>query len=129
MRKVNGQYSMRIHPNIMKKGMAEINRISVLARTIMVEYYERCEGMYLEGMKVAIKGVEVKPQTGQGAVVEHIQQVDKQAGIAGVGARAKAPTGQKAVLERIQRIDKQGVVEGQVPKRGVRFANEVITPP
>ena len=125
MRKVNGQYSMRIHPNIMKKGMAEINRISVLARTIMVEYYERCEGMYLEGMTVAIKGVEVKPPSGQGAVLKRIQQVDKQAGIAGIGAGVKPQTGQRAVVEQIQQIDKQG----QMPTRGVRFENEVITLP
>ena len=82
--------------------------------------------MYLEGMKVAIKGVEVKPSSGQGTVVEHIQQVDKQAGIAGIGVGVKPQqTGQRAVLKQIQQIDKQD----RVPTRGVRFANEVITPP
>ena len=137
MSRVKGQYSMRIHPNIMKKGMAEINRIAKLARTTLVEYYERCEGMYLEGMNLVVKG----PPTGVDAVLD----ATKQAGIAGVGV--KPPAGQHVVVGQAQRIatereqkqrdaiereQKQRIAAGQgqglMPRR-VQFANQVITPP
>jgi hypothetical protein len=52
------QVSVRIHPNIMKKGMAEINRIGRQARQILVEYYEKCEDMYLKGVEMILP----KPQ-------------------------------------------------------------------
>lgn len=126
MSKVKGQYSMRIHPNIMKKGMAEINRIAKLARVTLVDYYERCEGMYVEGMKLVVKG----PPTAVGAVLG-------QAATAAEAARAgvKPPTGQKVVVGQIQRIDKQGAVEGQGPMKkhvqfanGVKLGNQIITP-
>jgi hypothetical protein len=136
MSRVKGQYTMRIHPNIMKKGMAEINRISVLARATLVEYYERCEGMYLQGMKLVVKG----PPSAVDAVLD----ATKQAAITGVGV--KLPTGQQAVIgqapriatereqkqrDAIQRKQKQRTDEGQdqglIPRR-VQFANDVITP-
>lgn len=52
IRQDKGQYSIRIHPNIIKKGMTEIDRISRVTRALLVDYYERCETMYVSGMKI-----------------------------------------------------------------------------
>lgn len=55
IRQDKGQYSIRIHPNIIKKGILEIDRISRTTRNLLVEYYERCETMYVSGIKTIMK--------------------------------------------------------------------------
>jgi hypothetical protein len=54
IRQDKGQYSIRIHPNIIKRGIAEIDRISRVTRSLLVDYYERCETMYVAGMKTIL---------------------------------------------------------------------------
>ena len=44
-----GRYSIRIHENIYKNGIKEINRIARMARAVLVNYYTDCEEKYLEG--------------------------------------------------------------------------------
>ena len=44
-----GRYSIRIHENIYKNGIKEINRIARMARNVLVNYYTDCEEKYLEG--------------------------------------------------------------------------------
>jgi hypothetical protein len=44
-----GKYSIRIHENIYKNGIKEINRIARMARAVLVNYYTDCEEKYLEG--------------------------------------------------------------------------------
>jgi hypothetical protein len=70
MRKVEGQYSVRIHPNIMKKGLVEINRINKLARQVLVDYYERCETVYVNGMNLITK----KPETAVPVVLDQARK-------------------------------------------------------
>ena len=45
-----GKYNIALHPNIIKNGIEEVNRINVEARNVLVEYYENCETHYINGM-------------------------------------------------------------------------------
>jgi hypothetical protein len=48
--KVGEQYKIRIHPNVLSKGINEINRIARLTRNLLVTYYSNCETVYLKGV-------------------------------------------------------------------------------
>jgi hypothetical protein len=43
---------IRIHPNVMLKGFPELDRINRNARTILIDYYSKCEGLYKTGLQV-----------------------------------------------------------------------------
>jgi hypothetical protein len=52
-----------LHPNILKGGIQEINKLSAEARQILVEYYKGCEDLYQQGLRkvVSSRGLEIVP--------------------------------------------------------------------
>ena len=130
MNKVKGQLSMRIHPNIMKKGMAEINRIGKLARATLVEYYERCESMYLDGMQIVMKG----PPTAVPLVLGQMKQIVPESQLTTEGVKpTRVPIGVQQGVKPTG-APKGILKEAGVPQRGnqtrrVQIVNEIITPP
>lgn len=47
--------------NIITKGLPEIQRINLIARNLLVNYYTNCELTYLKGMKMVVKPVVTAP--------------------------------------------------------------------
>jgi hypothetical protein len=47
--------SYRLHPKILAGGLDELAKISKEARTILIEYYEGCEKIYQEGVKLVLQ--------------------------------------------------------------------------
>jgi len=58
--KTSGDMVIRIHPNVMLKGIPELDRINRLARNMLVEYYSNCENLYKQGIQ-GIAQTRVKP--------------------------------------------------------------------
>ena len=48
-------FNIRIHPNVMTKGIPEIDRIMKMTRNMLIKYYGDCEADYVAGMTL-IKG-------------------------------------------------------------------------
>jgi hypothetical protein len=42
-----------IHPNIFKKGIAEVERLNIITRNVLIKYYTNCERIYQEGAEIA----------------------------------------------------------------------------
>jgi hypothetical protein len=42
---------VELNPDIVKKGLPEVDRINDLARNLLVRYYANCEGLYQDGVK------------------------------------------------------------------------------
>ena len=61
--KEGGGTKVSLHPNILKGGLAEVNKLSAEARTILIDYYKGCEDLYQEGLQkvLASRGLEVQP--------------------------------------------------------------------
>jgi hypothetical protein len=55
------QILIGFNDNILKVGIPEINRISIIARKYLIDYYSECETLYLNGVKEVLKSV---PATG-----------------------------------------------------------------
>jgi len=55
---------IRIHPNVMLKGFPELDRINRNARSILIDYYSKCEGLYKTGLQV-LEGRQVQQQQAQ----------------------------------------------------------------
>jgi hypothetical protein len=49
-----GRIKIALNENILKKGVAEINRINFLARDQLMKYYSNCEAKYVQGVKLVI---------------------------------------------------------------------------
>lgn len=43
---------LRVHPNVLKNGLPEVNRIAELARQLLIDYYSQCEIMYRHGAEL-----------------------------------------------------------------------------
>lgn len=50
-----GELKIHFHPNILKKGLTEINAINADARKVLVEYYQNCELAYMSGVNIIMK--------------------------------------------------------------------------
>ena len=48
---------IRLHDNINKNGIHEINRINNIARDVLVRYYKNCEYKYIDGIKNIQRGL------------------------------------------------------------------------
>jgi len=59
--KTSGRYRISFNDNILKKGIPEINRINMIARKVLVEYYENCESIYVQGMAKVIQATTAIP--------------------------------------------------------------------
>jgi hypothetical protein len=42
-----------IHPNIFKRGIAEVERLNIITRNVLIKYYTNCERIYQEGAEIA----------------------------------------------------------------------------
>jgi hypothetical protein len=62
--KQTGQTRIFFNENFVKKGLPEIQRISALARQILVDYYTNCETTYREGMQKVLSIPPVLAPTG-----------------------------------------------------------------
>ena len=49
--------TLGFNDNILKVGIPEINRISIIARKYLIDYYSECETLYLNGVKEVLKSV------------------------------------------------------------------------
>ena len=43
---------LQIHPNVLKGGMDEVNRIAEEARNLLIDYYSQCEVLYRSGAEI-----------------------------------------------------------------------------
>lgn len=43
---------LRVHPNVLKNGLPEVNRIAEEARKLLIDYYSQCEIMYRHGAEL-----------------------------------------------------------------------------
>lgn len=43
---------LRVHPNVLKNGLSEVNRIAEVARNLLIDYYSQCEIMYRHGAEL-----------------------------------------------------------------------------
>ena len=59
---VSKRTKIHIHPDIFKKGLKEIERINVLTRGMLIDYYKSCENVYQAGAEIIKKSIEVKPE-------------------------------------------------------------------
>jgi hypothetical protein len=57
IRKEGERYQVRIHPNVISKGLDEINRLSRITRSVLLKYYSNCETTYLAGLKNIENGI------------------------------------------------------------------------
>jgi hypothetical protein len=57
------EVEIHIHPNIFKKGLPEINRISRITRNLLVKYYQDCEMDYIKGLETIKSFRDIKPAT------------------------------------------------------------------
>lgn len=70
---ISKRSKINIHPDIFKKGLKEIERINVLTRNILIDYYRSCETVYQTGADIIKKSLEVKPIDVQ--IAKHIVEV------------------------------------------------------
>ena len=61
--KEGGGTRVSLHPNILKGGISEVNKLSAEARGILIDYYKGCEDLYQMGLQkvLASRGLEVQP--------------------------------------------------------------------
>lgn len=59
--KSGAQFKVSFNDNILKKGIPEINRINMIARDVLVNYYKNCEITYMKGMKTVLDSTRPKP--------------------------------------------------------------------
>lgn len=50
IRREKEQYRVRIHPNVIARGINEVNRIAKITRNILIAYYTNCETVYTKGV-------------------------------------------------------------------------------
>lgn len=50
IRKEGEQYKVRIHPNVIAKGIDEVNRLAKITRNVLITYYSNCETVYVKGV-------------------------------------------------------------------------------
>ena len=50
-----GELKIHFHPNVLKKGLTEINSINQDARKVLVDYYQNCELAYMSGVNIVMK--------------------------------------------------------------------------
>jgi len=48
--KKSDEYKVQIHPNVLARGIHEIDRIAKIARNVLITYYSSCEHEYTEGV-------------------------------------------------------------------------------
>jgi hypothetical protein len=58
------QILIGFNDNILKVGIPEINRISIIARKYLIDYYSECETLYLNGVKEVLKSVPATAASG-----------------------------------------------------------------
>ena len=54
IQKDKSAFTISLNDNILKNGIPEIERISNMARTLLVDYYSNCETNYLYGIQEII---------------------------------------------------------------------------
>jgi hypothetical protein len=59
---ISKRTKIHIHPDIFKKGLKEIERINVLTRGMLIDYYKSCENVYQAGAEIIKKSLEVKAE-------------------------------------------------------------------
>jgi hypothetical protein len=55
-----------LHPNLLRGGLPEIERVNREARNLLVQYYVDCENKYLKGVKMVFEGDASVPPTPSG---------------------------------------------------------------
>jgi len=60
---ISKKTKIHIHPDIFKKGLKEVERINVLTRSVLIDYYKSCENVYQAGVEIIKKSLEAKPVT------------------------------------------------------------------
>lgn len=60
---ISKRTKIHIHPDIFKKGLKEIERINILTRNILIDYYKSCENVYQAGAEIIKKSLEVTGET------------------------------------------------------------------
>jgi hypothetical protein len=60
---IHGIVSVRINKLVYMKGVLELNRINDLARNLLIRYYESCESLYREGVKLLVDSKRVQKNT------------------------------------------------------------------
>jgi hypothetical protein len=53
--KRSGSTQIDIHPNILRGGIVELEKISTEARKILVDYYATCESVYRKGVEEVLR--------------------------------------------------------------------------
>jgi hypothetical protein len=53
------QASVKIHSNLTKGGVTELNKLAYEARSILVDYYSKCEKTYQLGVGIALQSGKV----------------------------------------------------------------------
>ena len=104
---------IRIHPNVMLKGFPELDRINRNARTILIDYYSKCEGLY----KIGLQGLEI--QQLQMVAQQQGQQQGRQGQQQGRQGQQQGRQGQQQGRQG-QQQGRQGQQQGRVSRR-VRF--------
>lgn len=60
IRKEGAQYKVKINPNVITKGIDEVNRIAKIARNVLIAYYSNCETVYLKGVMQIEQAIQTK---------------------------------------------------------------------
>jgi len=114
-RQENMPIRIKINDNILKGGLAALNRINAEVRQILIQYYSDCESMYLVGVRhIEHQGLR-QAQAKAKAVAEAKAKADAE-------AKAKADEQAKAAQAQAQ------AAQGQVP-RGPPVAATGPAPP
>ena len=50
----SGGVKIALHPQLLQKGLTEINRLNFIARDLLMKYYTRCEEEYMRGVKMVV---------------------------------------------------------------------------
>ena len=54
----SSKISVSLHPNIIQGGFDVLNRITYKTRSLLMDYYERCEKRYIDGMEIVLDNVD-----------------------------------------------------------------------
>ena len=63
-RNPQGGMQISLSTGLIRGGFAELNKINAAARQVLVQYYEDCETIYLQGMKTVIDSQRAVPEPG-----------------------------------------------------------------
>ena len=73
---VSKRTKIHIHPDIFKKGLKEVERINVLTRGLLIDYYKSCENVYQAGAEIIKKSMEAKPEAKPVAAPVEVRKPD-----------------------------------------------------